>query len=104
MRAILCIVSILFGGLSMIAAVSQIKSEKKAISALIMITGSTLLITAVILNIIGQQLDGIIALLGCAAICAAAILNGIKSKQLHIQHHIIRIMLSMILIIGFIVL
>ena len=63
----------------MIAAVSQIKSEKKSISALIMITGSSLLI-------------------------AAAILNGIKSKQSHIQRHIIRIALSIILINGFVVL
>ncbi len=104
MQVILCIVSVLFGGLSLIAAISQIKSEKKSTSVLIMITGSLLLIAAVVCNMVGQQFDYIIAFLGCTAVCAAAILNGIQSKQLHIQHHIIRIALSITLIIGFAVL
>ena len=103
MKAILCIVSVLFGGLSMIAAVSQIKSDK-SVSALIMIAGSLLLIAAVICNLLGQQFDYIIASLGCIAICAAAIWNGVKGGQLHIQHHIIRIALSIVLIIGFVLL
>ena len=104
MRIILCIVSVLFGGLSMIAAFSQVKSERKPISAIIMITGSLLLLAAVICNIIRQRVDFMIALPGCAAICAAAIWNGVKGRQLHIQHHIIRIALSLILIVGFAVL
>lgn len=104
MRIILCIVSVLFGGLSMIAAFSQVKSERKPISAIIMITGSLLLLAAVICNIIGQRVHFIIALSGCIAICAAAIWNGVKGGQLHIQHHIIRIALSLILIVGFTVL
>ena len=104
MQVILCIVSVLFGGLSLIAAISQLRSEKKSPSALIMIAGSLLLIAAVICNLCGQKFDVAAAILGCAAICAAAIMNGIKSKQLHIQHHIIRIALSIILIIGFAVL
>ena len=104
MRIILCIVSVLFGGLSMIAAFSQVKSERKPISAIIMITGSMLLLAAVICNIIRQRVDFMIALSGCIAICAAAIWNGVKGGQLHIQHHIIRIVLSLILIVGFAVL
>lgn len=104
MQAILCIVSFLFGGLSMVAAASQMKSDKKSIPALIMIAGSLLLISAVICNVLGQQFDWIAALLGCTAICVAAISNGIKSKQLHVQHHIIRIALSVMLFIGFVIL
>lgn len=104
MQVILCVVSILFGGLSLVAAISQIKSEKKSPSALIMITGSLLLITAVICNMAGRRFDYIIAFPGCTAVCTAAVMNGIKSKQLHIPHHIIRITLSIILIIGFVVL
>ena len=47
MRIILCIVSVLFGGLSMIAAFSQVKREQKPISAILMIFGSLLLLAAV---------------------------------------------------------
>lgn len=104
MQVILWIVSVLFGGLSLIAAASQMKNENKSPSALMMITGSLLLIAAAVCNIVGQQWDFILALLGCAAICAAAIMNGIKSGQLHIPHHVIRITLSVLLIIGFAVL
>ncbi len=101
MRIILCAVGALFGALSMIASVSQLKHEKKPIPAAIMTTGSFLLIVAIICNFMGQWFDHIIALLGSIAICAAAIWNGIKSKQFHIQHHIIRIVLSTVLVIGF---
>ena len=103
MQVTLCLVSILFGGLSLIAAVSQIKSDRKAIPALVMAAGSLLLIVSVILNIAAQRFDHITAIPGCTAICAAAIWNGIKSGQFHIQHHIIRIALSILLVIGFVV-
>lgn len=99
MKIIICIISALFGGLSLAAAVSQLKSEKSP-SAAIMIIGSLLLIFAVILNIIGLKFDFIIAALGCLAICAAAIMNGKKSAQIHISHHIIRGVLSVALVAG----
>ncbi len=104
MKVFLCLISVLFGGLSLIAAISQIKSEKSSPSALIMTAGSLLLIAAVICNMAGQPLDLLLAFPGCAAICAAAIMNGVKSQQLHLPHHIIRIFLSAILVIGFAVL
>lgn len=86
----------------MIASISQMKSERKPIPAVIMTTGSLLLIAAVVCNISAQWFDYIIALFGSIAICFAAIWNGVKSKQFHMQHHVIRIMLSFILIIGFV--
>ncbi len=101
MQMILCTVAALFGGLSMIAAVSQLKHEKRSIPAAVMTIGSFLLIIAIVCNIMGQRSDVIIALLGSIAICAAAIWNGKKSGQFHIQHHIIRIALSAVLVIGF---
>ena len=104
MQMALCIVSVLFGGLHILAAVSQLKSDKKSVPAFIMITGSLLLLGAVISNALRMPLDYIPALLGCVLICAAAIMNGVKSQKLHIQHHIIRAALSIALIVGFILL
>ncbi len=101
MKIALCTVSVLFGALSMLAAFVQAKNEKKPVPAVIMTAGSLLLLAAVICNTAGQQADFIVALIGCIAICAAAIMNGVKSGQLHIQHHIIRIALSVILVVGF---
>lgn len=104
MNVVLCIVSIIFGGLSLIAAISQLKAEKKSTPAILMISGSIVLISAAISNLFGQQFDYILALIGCVAICVAAICNGLKGSNFHIQHHIVRIILSIILVIGFILL
>ncbi len=102
MKILLCVISAIFGVLSTVAAVSQLKSDKKQFTAYLMTAGSLTLIAAVILNIVSWRFDYIPAILGCIAICAAAIWNGVKSKQFHIQHHIIRMTLSLVLIIGFI--
>ena len=104
MKVVLCIVSIIFGGLSLIAAISQMRADKKSAPAVLMIIGSVILIFAVISNFAKQPFDYVLALIGCVAICIAAICNGLKSGNFHIQHHIIRITLSLILIIGFVLL
>ena len=104
MNIVLWIVSIVFGGLSLVAAISQMISDKKSIPAVLMIIGSAMLISAAIFNFTKQQFDYVLALIGCTGICAAAICNGLKSGNFHIQHHVIRITLSLVLIIGFILL
>ena len=103
MRIALLIVSFLFGGLSLLAAVVQIKTkgEKTPLSAFIMIAGALILFAAAICNIAKAQFDYIASFIGCAAICAAAIGNGVQSGQLHIRHHVIRIALSVIVTVGF---
>ena len=102
MNVVLCIISIIFGGLSLTAAISQMRADKKSAPAVLMIIGSVMLISAVICNLAKQPFDHVPALIGCTAICAAAIRNGLKSGNFHIQHHIIRITLSLVLTIGFI--
>ena len=102
MNIALCIVSILFGVLSLLAAIVQIIAQKKPMPAIIMIIGSVILISAAICNFAEQQFDFVLALVGCTAICFAAIRNGLKSGNFHIQHHIIRIAVSIVLTIGFI--
>ena len=104
MNVVLCIISMIFGGLSLIAAISQMRADKRFMPAVLMIIGSVLLIAAVIYNLTKQQFDHVFSLVGCTGICAAAICNGLKSGNFHIQHHVIRITLSLILIIGFILL
>ncbi len=104
MTAVLSIVSVILGGLSLVAAISQMKDDKKSAPAVLMIIGSAMLISAVICNLAKQQFDFVLALIGCAAICIAAICNGLKSGDFHIQHHIIRITLSLILVGGFVLL
>ncbi len=101
MQIVLCGVAALFGALSLAASIAQLRNEKKPFPALMMVIGSVLLIPAVVCNLLGNGWDLALALLGCAAICAAAILNGLKSGQFHWQHHAVRIALSVALLVGF---
>lgn len=104
MNILLCIVSSAFSGLSLLAAVYQLRAEKRSLSAALMTGGSLLLIAAIFLNLAKLQYDFVFALAGCAAICISAIRNGLKNGNFHIQHHIIRIALSLALIAGFVLL
>lgn len=102
MQIVLCIVSGLFGALSLVASVSQMQNEKKPFPGVLMSGGSVLLLAAAVVCLCGLGWDWALALAGCVGICAAAMWNGIHSKNLHMQHHIVRIALSLLLVIGFI--
>ena len=104
MNVALCIVSILFGGLSLLAAIVQMIAQKKPMPAILMAVGSVILISAAVCNLAELQFDFVLALIGCGAICFAAVQNGLKSGNFHIRHHIIRIAVSVILTVGFILL
>ena len=97
----LWIVSVLFGGLSLLAALVQWKSERKALPALLMAAGAVLLLAAVGCNMWGRRLDVLLALVGCAAVCATAVWNGLKSGRFHLSHHILRAAVSAALLTGF---
>ena len=101
MKILLCIISILFGLLSIIAALSQIKNTKRRLSPRLMILGGALLILAVLGMLLKLKADWIIAFAGNALICGAAIYNGLSNDNFHLQHHIIRIALSVLLVTGF---
>lgn len=102
MKIILCIISAAFGALSMTAALSRIKAKEGELSHVIMSVGSGFLIGAVILNILKFGIDWIAALIGVVMICIAAVWNGKRNGNFHIQHHIIRIALSAVLVAGFV--
>lgn len=85
----------------MTAALSRIKAKESELSHVIMSIGSLFLIGAVIFNILKLGFDWIAALIGAAMICFAAVWNGKRNGNFHIQHHIIRLALSSVLVAGF---
>lgn len=101
MRILLCVISLAFGALSMTAALSRIKAKEGELSHVTMAVGSIFLIGSVIFNILNFGIDWIVALIGTAMICIAAVWNGKRNGNFHIQHHVIRIALSFVLVIGF---
>ncbi len=103
MQIVVCVISVLFGALSLVASVSQMKNERKPFPGMLMSGGSVLLLAAVAACLCSLAWDWALAVVGCAGICAAAMWNGMQSKNLHIQHHVVRIALSVLLVVGFVI-
>lgn len=101
MYYIVCIVSLLFGILSMIAALSQYRKAKNPTPHLLMMLGGMVLLFAIIAAVNGFSYDWVFALVGCSLICGAAIYNGKSGGNFHLSHHIVRIALSVFLVAGF---
>lgn len=98
MRYIICCITVLYAVLSVIAAVSQIKTATHKDTSIMMLGGGLLLVIAIIL----KNADWIAAIIGGLLICIAAFLNGKRSGNFHISHHIIRFIITLLLVIGFI--
>lgn len=108
MRIVISVLAILFGGLHIIAARTQLKSKDAAArgSATLMITGSVLLIGAAIAHLAyGAPGDWMVALsaavCGFLPICFAAYLNGKRSGKINPLHHIVRGAVAALLVAGF---
>ena len=102
---ILCVIAALFGLLHIIAAASQLKKKKKYyISTWMMIIGGLLMIQAVVLCVFGSHLDWGSALLGGLFMCFAALMNGRRSGNMHKVHHVIRGVIALALVVGFVLL
>lgn len=97
MRYIICGITVLYAVLSMLAAVTQIKSATHKDTSLMMLGGGLLLVVATIL----KNADWIAVIIGGILICIAAFLNGKRRGILHISHHIVRFIITFLLVIGF---
>lgn len=98
MRYIICAVAILYAVLSMLAAVVFMRTAKRKDTSIMMLGGGILFILAAIL----QKADWILATVGGILICASAFMNGKRSGDFHARHHIIRFVLTLLLVLGFI--
>lgn len=98
MRYIICGITILYAGLSMLAAAAQLKTAARKDTPIMMLSGGLILIAAVFL----KSTDWIAAIIGGALICTAAFLNGKRGGNFHASHHIIRLVITLLLVIGFV--
>lgn len=98
MRYFICGITVLYAALSMFAAVTQLKSSTRKDTSIMMLCGGLLLVIATVF----KNADWIVVIIGGILICIAAFLNGKRSGNLHISHHIIRFIITLLLVIGFI--
>ena len=90
-------IAILYGLLHGIAAVAKARQSGFDAAAWLMLAGSTLMVCAPLLRSFGF----ISVLVGGALVCVAAMLNGKNSGNFHTAHHIVRILITALIAVGF---
>lgn len=105
MRYVLYVAVVLYALLCILAAVIQMRTGKNKDTSAMMLSGGAVLIVSVIshgLHNIGQAYAWGSAALGGILICIAAFLNGKRSGTLHMSHHIVRFVITVLFVAGFI--
>ena len=105
MRIVISVLAILFGGLHLIAGLSQSKSQDPAARgfAIAMACGGICVASEAVANLVGSNpgwLDALACATGCLLICAAAYANGSRSGNFHLSHHIVRALSALLLTAG----
>lgn len=77
------------------------KAEKKSITSALIAGGSLLILSYSILNLFVTRtvLLFVMGIPGMAAISAGALINGIRQKNLHISHHLIRLLIEGVILV-----
>lgn len=101
MKTALCIVTAIVACLHAYAATAQMKKAPNKTSDILMIAGAAAAIIGTLFCWMSNGLDWLIAALGFALIAYAAIQNGRTGQSFHIQHHIVRISVFLVLVVGF---
>lgn len=106
MRIVIGVFALLFGGLHLVAGLTQSKAQDPAARgfAIVMVCGGIALAAAGVAHMTGANSgwkDALAALPGCLLICVAAYENGRRSGNFHLSHHLIRGGIAALLIAGF---
>ncbi|HBH94985.1 MAG TPA: hypothetical protein DDX91_04480 [Ruminococcaceae bacterium] len=88
MRILGAVLAILYGLLMLFAV---IKGKQKGIGSVLIALGAVLALVYSLLSLIMSQSYIYILIAGMPGISAGALVNGIKQKNVHIPHHIIRL-------------
>lgn len=100
------VLAALFGLLHIIAAAVQFRSKDPAArgSATLMVCGGIAMACAAIAHLAGAGpgwADALSAAPGGLLVCFAAYLNGRRSGDLHLSHHLVRGAIAALLVLGF---
>lgn len=98
----LCIITVLYALLNIIAALLQMIKTKQKDTSAAMQCGGLFLLFASNLHMRAIPYSWIFAAIGGLLICIAAFINGRRSESFHASHHIIRLVITLALVAGFI--
>lgn len=100
MRYVVSVIAILYAVLCIYASVTQWKKPARRKPAAIMIAGGLILVLAGILELRGWTPAWLVVVIGSLLICQAALLNGKLNGRVQLQHHAVRFLITVFLILG----
>jgi len=100
MKIFLGIVIVLFAGLHALAAIAHAKNSTDKTNDRLMTWGAIIVIISSVLCVVNVTFDWVLALVGLGLIIFAAIQNGKQKDNFHIKHHIVRISISGVIVVG----
>lgn len=100
-QIVLCAVCGGFALFTGIAGASQLRNGIRREASLAILAGAALLIAAVVCNLFSVTFEWILAVAGSVLIFCSAFYNGKKGGQFHLRHHVIRLALCLVFVVGF---
>lgn len=100
MKIFFGIVVVLFAGLHALVAITHAKNSADKTNDRLMTLGAIIAIISSVLCVMNVTFDWVLALVGLGLIIFAAIQNGKQKDNFHIKHHIVRISISGVLVVG----
>ncbi len=100
MRYVVSAIAIIYAVLSVYAAATQLKNPARRASAPRMLAGGLILIVAGILELALWKQAWLVTVIGSLLICQAALINGKANGRTKLQHHAVRFMITVFLILG----
>ncbi len=101
MRYALFALAGVYGLLSIVAALVQMKTAQKKDTSILMLLGGLLLLAAVASGWTGWDWDYLAAVSGGILIIVAAWINGKRGGHIHYIHHAVRFAFTVLLVAGF---
>lgn len=101
MQYAVAVTAILYGTLSLVAALSQWRDRAARTAAALMAVGAAAVLAAAVSKLLAWDLSWLLLAAGGALICAAAVWNGVRMGKVHYSHHAVRAGLTVLLALGF---
>lgn len=103
MRYVVSAIAIVYAVLSVYAASTQWKNRARRISSSLMTAGGLILLLAGILELALWKPAWLVTVIGSLLICQAALINGKANGRVKLEHHAVRFIITVFLILGMVI-
>jgi len=101
MKYVVFALTLVYALVSLYASLPIWKKPDRRLTAILMTAGGVVLIATAIFCLTGWAMDWLLCIIGTLLLVEAAVLNGARVGRTHPKHHAVRLIITLLLIIGF---